>query len=168
MMVRESLCAPDIELLSVSLRPFYLPREFTQLFVTLVYIHPKANMDNAVQAITRTLLQLQAISPDAPSFIMGDFNNCKPGKHLSWLPDPMALISLIMKSFEMIVKDKLMNTVQANLDPLQFAYQAGKGVDDAIITLLNMIMSHLEGTKSFVRLLFIDFTSAFNCISPIF
>ncbi|KAG7522125.1 hypothetical protein JOB18_013791 [Solea senegalensis] len=41
--VRESLCAPDIELLSVSLRPFYLPREFTQLFVTLVYIHPKAN-----------------------------------------------------------------------------------------------------------------------------
>lgn len=28
--VRESLCAPDIELLSVSLRPFYLPREFTQ------------------------------------------------------------------------------------------------------------------------------------------
>ena len=62
-MVRESLCAPDIELLSVSLRPFYLPREFTQLFVTLVYIHPKANMDNAVPAITRTVLQLQAISP---------------------------------------------------------------------------------------------------------
>ncbi|KAK0133056.1 Arachidonate 15-lipoxygenase B [Merluccius polli] len=80
--VRESLCAPDIELLSVSLRPFYLPREFTQLFVTLVYIHPKANVDNAVRAITRTVLQLQALSPDAPNFIMGDFNNCKPGKHL--------------------------------------------------------------------------------------
>ena len=29
-----------------------------------------------------------------------------------------------------------------------------------------MIMSHLEGVKHFVRLLFIDFTSAFNCIQP--
>ena len=486
--VRESLCAPDIELLSVSLRPFYLPREFTQLFVTLVYIHPKANVDNAVRAITRTVLQLQALSPDAPNFIMGDFNNCKPGKHLgnfhqyvtcatrlnkcldlcygsikgaykslrraslgasdhntvylvpsyksvlkrhkperrlvpvwteesigrlqdcyactdwdlfknscktvdeitetvsdyvkfceelcihkksisifpnnkpwvsksvkntinkrnisfnigdmdtykelqkqvrkeiklakqqykdrvenlfstgsarpAWegvksllgtqphksnislnvmsdhdlanelniysdrfnvhdfsnelsafmsatpVPDstvtvhvdqervqrvfqrvkerkspgpdgiggrvlrncaeqlagifsfifswslqthsvprlwkdsiivpvpknkctktlndfrPVALTSLVMKSFERIVKDELMNTVQANLDPLQFAYRAGRGVDDAIITLINMIVAHLEEAKSFVRLLFIDFTSAFNCIQP--
>lgn len=78
----------------------------------------------------------------------------------------MALTSLVMKSFERIVKDELMNTAQANSDPLQFAYRAGRGVDDAIITLLNMIVSHLEGAKSFVRLLFIDFTSAFNCIQP--
>lgn len=33
--VRETLCTRDIELLSVSLRPFYLPREFTQLFITV-------------------------------------------------------------------------------------------------------------------------------------
>lgn len=79
---------------------------------------------------------------------------------------PVALTSLLMKSFERIVKDDLMNTVQANLDPLQFAYRPGRGVDDAIITLLNLIMSHLEGVKNFVRLLFIDFTSAFNCIQP--
>ena len=79
---------------------------------------------------------------------------------------PVALDSLVMKSFERIVKDELMNTFQANLDPLPFAYQAGRGVDDAIITLLNMIVSHLEGTKSFVYLLFIDFTSAFNYIQP--
>ena len=47
--VREQLCTPDIELLSVSLRPLYLPREFPQLFVTVVYIHPKANVDRAAQ-----------------------------------------------------------------------------------------------------------------------
>ncbi len=29
------------------LRPFYLPREFPQLFVTFVYIHPKASVDAA-------------------------------------------------------------------------------------------------------------------------
>ena len=37
--VREALCTPDIELLSISLRPFYLPREFPQLFFTLVFFH---------------------------------------------------------------------------------------------------------------------------------
>lgn len=79
---------------------------------------------------------------------------------------PIALTSLIMKSFERIVKDALMTMVQANLDPFQFAYRPGRGVDDAISTLLNMIFSHLEGTKTFVRLVFIDFSSAFNCIQP--
>ena len=32
--VRERICTPDVELLCVSLRPFYLPREFPQLFIT--------------------------------------------------------------------------------------------------------------------------------------
>ena len=45
--------------------------------------HPKANVDNAVRAITHTLLQLQAMLPDAPTFIMGDLNNCKPGTFTS-------------------------------------------------------------------------------------
>lgn len=38
--VRERICTPDVELLSVSLCPFYLHREFPQLFITTtVYIH---------------------------------------------------------------------------------------------------------------------------------
>ncbi len=36
--VQEQLCLPDIQLLSVSVRPFYLQREFPQVFVTVVYI----------------------------------------------------------------------------------------------------------------------------------
>jgi len=35
--VRASVCTKDIELLSVSMRPPYLPREFPQIFVTVVY-----------------------------------------------------------------------------------------------------------------------------------
>ena len=31
MTIRDRICTPDIKLLSVSLRPFYLPREFPQL-----------------------------------------------------------------------------------------------------------------------------------------
>lgn len=45
--VKERVCTKDIELLTVALRPQYLPCEFPQLFVTVVYIHPQANEDNA-------------------------------------------------------------------------------------------------------------------------
>ncbi|KAI5086940.1 gastrula zinc finger protein XlCGF28.1-like, partial [Silurus meridionalis] len=79
---------------------------------------------------------------------------------------PVALTSLIMKTFERIVKDTLLSMVQANLDPFQFAYRSGRGVDDVICALLNMILAHLEGAKTFVCLVFIDFSSAFNCIQP--
>ncbi len=52
------------------------------------------------------------------------------------------------------------------LDSLHFAYQARRGVEDASSTLLNMIMKHLEGRKTHVRLLFVDFSSVFNTIQP--
>ena len=81
-MVREQLCTPDIELLSVSLRPLYLPREFPQLFVTVVYIHPKANVNRAAQHICDVTQKLDSLSPDAPKFVLGDFNQCKPKKCL--------------------------------------------------------------------------------------
>ena len=67
----------DIELLSVSLRPLYLPREFPQLFVTVVYIHPRANVDRAAQHICDVTQKLDALSTDAPKFILDDFNQCK-------------------------------------------------------------------------------------------
>ena len=34
---REQLCTEHVELLCVALRPFYLAREFNQLFITVVY-----------------------------------------------------------------------------------------------------------------------------------
>jgi hypothetical protein len=42
--VRERICTSDIELLSVSLHPFYLPREFPQIFLTAVYIYIQRRM----------------------------------------------------------------------------------------------------------------------------
>ena len=50
--VREQLCTPDIELLSVPLRPLYLLREFPQLRVTVLCIHPSVNVDRAAQHIS--------------------------------------------------------------------------------------------------------------------
>ena len=75
-LVRERLCTKDIELLCVSLHPPYLPREFPQIFGMVVYIHPRANADSASETILQSTQKLQAISPDAPVLILGDFNHC--------------------------------------------------------------------------------------------
>ena len=75
--MREQLCTPDIELLTVSLRPLYLPRECPQLFVTVVYIQPRANVDRAAQHICDVTQKLDALSADAPKFLLGDFTQCK-------------------------------------------------------------------------------------------
>ncbi len=378
--VEKELWTPDIELLSVSLCPFNSQREFPLLFVTLVYIHPKADVSEATQSMVETLRSLQKKKPDAPNFFMGDFNQCwlkeslgnfyqyvtfptREGNHLDrcygsvkeaykssrieklsdheivylvpsepkksksedfvrsiqclqeylsctdwnmlmnshvdldeltktvcdritsckdkafqqksdsmyqnkweevdrmvigkqskrdhisldgqshvdhsdivhidrdrvlklfqevdenespgadgidglilkncaeqlayifsfifklslqcqrvpcvWKnstvePVPkmnnpesqdehrsVSLTSLVMKTFEKIVRDNLLDKVQANLDPLQFVH---RGVDDVMCTLLHMILSHLEGANTFVRLVFINFSSPFNCI----
>ena len=74
--VRKRLCTPDVELISLSLRPKYLPREFGQIFVTTVYAHPRANQRRAATEIAEVVRSLQTLSPDAPNFVLGDFNSC--------------------------------------------------------------------------------------------
>ena len=54
-----------------------------------------------------------------------------------------------------------------SLDPLQFAYKAKRGVDDACLTLINLISKHLQDRTAAVRILMIDFSSAFNSIEPV-
>lgn len=74
--VRERLCTPDIELLTVSLRPHYLPQEFQQLFFTIVYIHPKANVTTATQLIAYVTHRFDSICTEVPKFLLGDFDHC--------------------------------------------------------------------------------------------
>lgn len=52
------------------------------------------------------------------------------------------------------------------LNPFQFAYQANKSTDVAISTILHSALTDLETEDSHVRMLFIDFSSAFNNIIP--
>ncbi|XP_034093506.1 uncharacterized protein LOC117560671 [Gymnodraco acuticeps] len=72
-----------------------------------------------------------------------------------------------MKTLERLVLGHLRPIVAPSMDPLQFAYQPAIGVDDAVIYLLQRSLSHLEkpggGT---VRIMFFDFSSAFNTIQP--
>ncbi len=70
----------------------------------------------------------------------------------------MAVTSVVMKSFEQLVKRTLTNNIQGLLDPMQFAYQAHRGVDDATVTLFNYLYKHLDCMKTHARLLFVDFS----------
>ncbi len=60
------------------------------------------------------------------------------------------------------IKTSLPNT----LDPLQFAYRPNHSTDDAISSTLHLALTHLENKDSYVRMLFIEFSSAFNAIIP--
>ncbi len=60
------------------------------------------------------------------------------------------------------IKSSLPNT----LDPFQFAYRPNRSTDDSISTTLQVAFTHLEQKDSYVRMLFIDFSSAFNTIIP--
>lgn len=78
---------------------------------------------------------------------------------------PVALTPVVMKAFEKVIKQVDQAQVQGLLDPLQFAYRAGRRVKDATLTLLSSLHQHLESRVSHARLLFNDFSSAINTTS---
>ncbi|KAI3374495.1 hypothetical protein L3Q82_005977 [Scortum barcoo] len=71
-----------------------------------------------------------------------------------------------MKTLERLFLSLLRPQVQHAQDRLQFAYQPGVGVEDAILYLLHRAHSHLDKGSGTVRILFLDFSSAFNTIQP--
>ena len=77
---------------------------------------------------------------------------------------PVALTSVVCKCTERILCNKLTSSVADRLDPLQFAYKAKRGVEDATLTLTNKALNHLDKPGTFVRVLMMDFSSAFNTL----
>ena len=67
---------------------------------------------------------------------------------------------------EKIIKFLILAVTECNLDPIQFAYRSGRGVDDAKLFILNTLYRHLEGPQTNVSFLFADFSSAFKTIQP--
>ncbi|KAF0024881.1 hypothetical protein F2P81_021762 [Scophthalmus maximus] len=71
-----------------------------------------------------------------------------------------------MKSFECLVLSNLKAITNPLLDPLQFAYKANRSVDDAVNMALHSTLQHLNSPGTYARILFVDFSSAFNTILP--
>ncbi|TWW80583.1 Rab-like protein 3 [Takifugu flavidus] len=80
---------------------------------------------------------------------------------------PVALTSHLMKTLERLFLNLLRPQVQHAEDSLQFAYRDKVGVEDAIIYLLHRVHSHLDKGSGTARILFLDFSSAFNTIQPL-
>ncbi|KAI4894143.1 hypothetical protein NFI96_009736, partial [Prochilodus magdalenae] len=73
---------------------------------------------------------------------------------------------IISKCFEKLVRDFICSSLPATLDPLQFAYRQKRSADDAIALTLHTALSHLDKRNTYVRMLFVDYSSAFNTIVP--
>lgn len=79
---------------------------------------------------------------------------------------PVALTPILSKCFEKLVRNYICSVLPASLDPLQFAYRSNRSTDDAIAFTLHTALSHLDNKNAYVRMLFVDYSSAFNTIVP--
>ncbi len=81
---------------------------------------------------------------------------------------PVALTSIVMKVFERLVRSHICSSIPVTLDPLQFAYHPNISTEDAISHVLHSSLTHIDSNNgNYLRLLFIDYNSAFNTIVPI-
>ncbi len=151
--VLKKMCCPNLEALFINCKPFYSPREFSSFILVSVYIPPDARVSAALE-----LLADQITHTDQRSTIIPVPKKPK----ITGLNDyrPVALTSVVMKSFERLVLAHLKDITGPLLDPLQFAYRANRSVDDAVNMGLHYILQHLDKPGTYARILFVDFSSA--------
>ncbi len=104
-------------------------------------------------------------TPFKKSVIIPMPKNSKP----SCLNDyrPVDLTSTVMKVFGRLLKKHICSSIPVTLDPLQFAYRPNRSTDDAISQVLHSSLKHIDSKNgNYVRLLFIDYSSAFNTKVP--
>lgn len=56
--------------------------------------------------------------------------------------------------------------VNTLFDPYQFVYKEGRWTVDAANTVTHLTLQHLETSNAYARLLFVDFSSAFDTLKP--
>ncbi len=70
----KTFCSPDLEFHMLLCRPFWLPREFTAIIITAVYIPPQANTDQALKELYGNIREQETAHPDAAFVVTGDCN----------------------------------------------------------------------------------------------
>ncbi|KAK3508958.1 hypothetical protein QTP70_015369, partial [Hemibagrus guttatus] len=70
-----SYCSSLVVFVTVRCRPFYLPQEFTTVFISGVYIPPSANAKEALCELYGGISELQNAHPDGLFIITGDFSD---------------------------------------------------------------------------------------------
>ena len=79
---------------------------------------------------------------------------------------PVALTSIVTKCLEKLLAREIKKCFSVLQDPMQFAYREDRNVEHAILVFLQNVHKHLDTPKNYCRILFVDFSSAFNTIHP--
>ncbi|KAI4879135.1 hypothetical protein NFI96_007722 [Prochilodus magdalenae] len=108
------------------------------------------------QAAVPTCLKTTTIIPVPKSSTVTGLNDYRP----------IALTPIVTKCFERLVMTHIKATIDVTVDPHQYAYRRNRSTDDAISSVVHTALTHLEQKDSYVRMLFVDFTSAFNTMIP--
>ena len=74
--VKKHMCTPNVEILTVSIRPYYLPREFSHVILLTVYIPPSSLAAAAIEELCNEVQNVEASAPNSFICINGDFNHC--------------------------------------------------------------------------------------------
>ena len=77
---------------------------------------------------------------------------------------PVAPTTIVAKCVEKLVMKRIKASILPSLDHNQFAYRKNRSTEDAISIVLHTLLEHLEHRNTYGRLLFVDFSSAFNTI----
>ena len=93
--VRERVCTRDFEMLTVSIRPFYLPREFCQITVIPVYV-PGPDFKTAAESITESFNEAVSRSVDQPVF-----NSCDLSPHLPTLQQYITCLTRLNRTIDL-------------------------------------------------------------------
>ena len=75
----------------------------------------------------------------------------------------VALKSVAMKCFERLVMAQINAIIP---DPLQFAYRPNRSTDDSISIAFKTSLSYVDKRNTYVKMLFIDYSSSLNTIVP--
>ncbi|KAI4893078.1 hypothetical protein NFI96_011541 [Prochilodus magdalenae] len=108
------------------------------------------------QAAVPTCLKTATIIPVPKSSTVTGLNDYRP----------IALTPIVTKCFERLVMTHIKATIDVTVDLHQYAYRRNRSTDDAISSVVHTALTHLEQKDSYVRMLFVDYTSAFNTMIP--
>ncbi|XP_068569872.1 uncharacterized protein [Cebidichthys violaceus] len=69
-------CSEDVEYITLRCKPFYLPRRLQSIILSVVYVPPCANEENALRELYDMISTHENTYPDAAVVVLGDFNHC--------------------------------------------------------------------------------------------
>ena len=75
---------------------------------------------------------------------------------------PITLTKIVIKCFERLVMKHMRSILPPTLYPHQFAYRSKRSTEDAVSSALHLALTILENKDAYIRMLFMDISSAFN------